>query len=195
MLRESALDRSACRNERGRDNGRTPQDVPSSEKEWFGRALEAGQSLLVGECRASRKPASAQAISSWRPSAGSAAARPNVIGWSASAAASAAAIFSKRAMASGTPRFDPPPFPASPRHSQRAPETRRQVPTRPLPRQSASVVRDRVATRREINVGSVVILIRASLIACVRRLVVIRPRLILITRRLVAITRPLITIT
>src|SRR5437762_719624 len=67
---------------------------------------KAGQPLLVGECRAWRKSASARAISSWRPSAGSAAARPNVTEWSASAAASAAAIFSKRALASGTPRFD-----------------------------------------------------------------------------------------
>src|SRR6266508_4979056 len=54
------------------------------------------------------------------------------------------------------------------------------VPTRPLPRQSASAVGDRVATRREIIVGSVLILIRASLIALTRRLIVIRPRLILI---------------
>src|SRR5206468_11167420 len=69
------------------------------------------------------------------------------------------------------------------------------VPTRPLPRQSASAVGDRVATRREIIVGSVLILIRASLIALTRSLVVIRPSLIPITRRLVAITRPLITIT
>src|SRR6266487_1899018 len=69
------------------------------------------------------------------------------------------------------------------------------VPTRPLPRQSASAVGDRVATRREIIVGSVLILIRASLIALTRRLIVVRPRLILIARRLVAITRPLLTIT
>src|SRR5947209_17757643 len=69
------------------------------------------------------------------------------------------------------------------------------VPTRPLPRQSASVVGDRVATGREIIVGSVLILIRASLIALTRSLVVIRPSLILITRRLVAITRPLVAIT
>src|SRR6266542_100395 len=68
------------------------------------------------------------------------------------------------------------------------------VPTRPLPRQSASVVDDRVATRREIIVGSVLILIRASLIALARRLIVIRPRLILITRGLVVITRPLVAI-
>src|SRR2546426_372480 len=81
------------------------QEVSSSEKQ--GADLpKAGQSLLVGECRASRKSASARAISSWRPSAGSASARPNVIEWSASAAASAAATFSKRALASGTPRFD-----------------------------------------------------------------------------------------
>jgi hypothetical protein len=68
------------------------------------------------------------------------------------------------------------------------------VPTRPLPRQSASVVCDRVATRREIIVGGVLILICASLITLTRRLIVIRPRLILITRRLVAITRPLVAI-
>src|SRR5205823_1528518 len=68
------------------------------------------------------------------------------------------------------------------------------VPTRPLPRQSASVVSDRVATGREIIVGGVLILIRASLITLTRSLVVIRPRLILITRRLVAITRPLLAI-
>src|SRR6266576_1220736 len=69
------------------------------------------------------------------------------------------------------------------------------VPTRPLPRQSASLVADRVATGREIIVGSVLILIRASLITLTRSLVMIRPSLILITRRLVAITRPLLTIT
>jgi hypothetical protein len=69
------------------------------------------------------------------------------------------------------------------------------VPTRPLPRQSASMVGDRVATGREIIVGSVLILIRASLITLTRSLVVIRPRLILITRRLVAITRPVVAIT
>jgi hypothetical protein len=57
------------------------------------------------------------------------------------------------------------------------------------------VVGDRVATGREIIVGSVLILIRASLIALARSLVVIRPRLILITRRLVAITCPLLPIT
>src|SRR5207302_8567327 len=68
------------------------------------------------------------------------------------------------------------------------------VPTRPLPRQSASVVGDRVAAGREIIVGSVLILIRASLIALTRSLVVIRPSLILITRRLVAITCPLVAI-
>src|SRR5207253_8681089 len=69
------------------------------------------------------------------------------------------------------------------------------VPTRPLPRQSASVVGDRVATGREIIVGSVLILIRASLIALTRSLVVIRPPLIQITRRLVAITLPLVALT
>jgi hypothetical protein len=69
------------------------------------------------------------------------------------------------------------------------------VPTRPLPRQSASVVGDRVTTGRELIVGSVLILIRASLIALARSLVVVRPGLILITRRLVAITCPLVRIT
>ena len=57
------------------------------------------------------------------------------------------------------------------------------------------MIGDRVATGREIIVGSVLILIRASLITLTRSLVVIRPSLILITRRLVAITRPLLTIT
>jgi hypothetical protein len=56
------------------------------------------------------------------------------------------------------------------------------------------VVGDRVATGRQIIVGSVLILIRASLIALTRSLVVIRPSLILITRRLVAITRTLLAI-
>src|SRR5207248_56466 len=68
------------------------------------------------------------------------------------------------------------------------------VPTRPLPRQSAPLVDERVAAGSEIIVGSVLILIRASLIALARSLVVIRPSLILITRRLVAITRPLVAI-
>jgi hypothetical protein len=56
------------------------------------------------------------------------------------------------------------------------------------------VVGDRVAAGREIIVGSVLILIRASLITLTRGLVVIRPSLILITRRLVAIPRPLVAI-
>jgi hypothetical protein len=56
------------------------------------------------------------------------------------------------------------------------------------------VVGDHVATGRQIIVGSVLILIRASLIALTRSLVVIRPSLILITRRLVALTRPLVAI-
>jgi hypothetical protein len=68
------------------------------------------------------------------------------------------------------------------------------VPTRALPRQSAPVVGDRVATGREIIVGSELILIRAALIALTRSLVVIRPRLILITRRLIAITRLVVAI-
>jgi hypothetical protein len=49
------------------------------------------------------------------------------------------------------------------------------------------VIGDRVAARREIVVSSVLILIRAPLIAITRRLVVIRPRLILVARRLVAL--------
>src|SRR5207249_10560896 len=69
------------------------------------------------------------------------------------------------------------------------------VATRPLPRQSAPVISDRVATGREVIVSSVLILIRTSLIARTPRLVVIRPRLILITPRLVAIRRRLILIT
>jgi hypothetical protein len=56
------------------------------------------------------------------------------------------------------------------------------------------VVGDRVATGREVIVGSVLILIRASLIALTRSLVMIRPRLILIARRLVAITCALVAI-
>jgi len=57
------------------------------------------------------------------------------------------------------------------------------------------VIGDRVATGREIIVSSVLILIRASLIALTPALVVIRPRLILITRRLVAIRPRLILVT
>jgi hypothetical protein len=51
-----------------------------------------------------------------------------------------------------------------------------------------------VAARREILVGSVLILVRASLIAFTGALVVIRPRLILITRGLVAIRPRLILV-
>src|SRR2546430_913046 len=69
------------------------------------------------------------------------------------------------------------------------------VAARPFPRQSASVVGDRVAAGREIIVGSVLILIRASLVALTRSLVVIRPRLILIAGRLVVITHHLVAIT
>ena len=54
------------------------------------------------------------------------------------------------------------------------------------------MIGDRVATGREIIVSSVLILIRASLIARTRGLVVIRPRLILITHRLVGIRPRLI---
>jgi len=47
------------------------------------------------------------------------------------------------------------------------------VATRPLPRQSAPLIRDRVATGREIIVSGVLIFIGASLIALTPRLVVI----------------------
>src|SRR5947209_18464348 len=53
---------------------------------------------------------------------------------------------------------------------------------------------DCAATRSEIIVRSVLILIRASLVALTRRLVMIRPRLILIARILVALTSRLVTI-
>src|SRR5205085_1605271 len=66
------------------------------------------------------------------------------------------------------------------------------VATRSLTRQSAPVIGTPVATGREIIVSSVLILIRASLIARTRGLVVIRPRLILITHRLVGIRPRLI---
>src|SRR5207247_663428 len=69
------------------------------------------------------------------------------------------------------------------------------VATRPLPCQSAPVIGDPVATGREIIVCSVLILIRASLIARTRGLVVVRPRLILITRRLVVVQARLILVT
>jgi hypothetical protein len=62
----------------------------------------------------------------------------------------------------------------------------------PLARPSAPVVRERVATGREIIVGSVLIFIRAPLIAVARRLVMVRPCLILIGRRLILIVRRLI---
>src|SRR5205814_8740389 len=57
----------------------------------------------------------------------------------------------------------------------------RTVATRPLPRQSAPLMGAFVAASREILVGSVLILIRTSLIAFTGGLVVVRPRLILIT--------------
>src|SRR5689334_5989550 len=57
------------------------------------------------------------------------------------------------------------------------------------------MVRARVATGREFIVGSVLILVRAPLIALARSLVVIRPRLVLIARRLIAITSSLVTLT
>jgi hypothetical protein len=64
----------------------------------------------------------------------------------------------------------------------------------PLARQSAAVMRESVSTSREIIVGSVLILIRASLIALTGALVVIRPRLVLITGGLVAIRPRLILV-
>ena len=68
------------------------------------------------------------------------------------------------------------------------------VTSRPLTRPSAPVIDEPVATGREIIVSSVLILIRASLIARTRRLVVVRPRLILITRRLVVVRPHLILV-
>jgi len=67
--------------------------------------------------------------------------------------------------------------------------------SRSLARQSASVIRHPVATGGEIIVGSVLILIRTSLIARARTLVVIRPCLILITCRLVVVRPCLIPVT
>lgn len=64
----------------------------------------------------------------------------------------------------------------------------------PLPRQSAPLMGGLVAAGREIIVGGVLILVRASLIAFAGALVVIRPRLILITRGLVAIRPRLILV-
>ncbi len=64
----------------------------------------------------------------------------------------------------------------------------------PLPRESAPLMRALVAAGREILVGSLLILIRTSLIAFTGALVVIRPRLILITRGLVAIGPRLILV-
>jgi hypothetical protein len=52
-----------------------------------------------------------------------------------------------------------------------------------------------VAAGRKIVVGSVLILVRASLIAFTGGLVVVRPRLILITRHLVVIRQRLILVT
>ena len=64
----------------------------------------------------------------------------------------------------------------------------------PLPRQSAPLMGASVATGREILVGRVLILVRASLITFTGALVVIRPRLVLITRRLVTIRPRLILV-
>jgi hypothetical protein len=52
-----------------------------------------------------------------------------------------------------------------------------------------------VAAGREVVIGSVLILVRASLIAFTGGLVVVRPRLILITHRLVVIRQRLILVT
>jgi len=52
-----------------------------------------------------------------------------------------------------------------------------------------------IAAGREIIVGSVLIVVRASLIAFTGGLVVIRPRLVLIARRLVVIRPRLIPVT
>jgi hypothetical protein len=64
----------------------------------------------------------------------------------------------------------------------------------PLARESAPAMDDPVAAGREIIVGGVLILVRASLIAFTGALVVIRPRLILIARGLIAIRRRLIMV-
>src|SRR5207247_101586 len=69
------------------------------------------------------------------------------------------------------------------------------VASRSLTRQSAPVIRNPVATGGEIIVSSVLILIRASLIARTRGLVVVRPRLILIACRLVVVRPRLIPVT
>ena len=61
------------------------------------------------------------------------------------------------------------------------------VVTRPLTRNGAPLIDGRVTTGRELIVGGVLIVVRASLVALAGGLVVIRPRLILITRRLIAI--------
>ena len=61
------------------------------------------------------------------------------------------------------------------------------VVSRSLARNGAPLIGGRVATGRELIVGGVLIVVRASLVALTGRLVVIRPRLILITRRLIAI--------
>ena len=70
----------------------------------------------------------------------------------------------------------------------------RSVATRPLPRQSAPLMGASVAAGREIVVGSILIVVRASLVAFTGALVVIGPRLILITRGLVAIRARLILV-
>jgi hypothetical protein len=69
------------------------------------------------------------------------------------------------------------------------------VVSRALARRGASIVCTRVAAGSEVVVGSMLILVRAPLIAVACRLVVIRPGLVLITPRLVAIRRGVILIT
>ena len=59
-------------------------------------------------------------------------------------------------------------------------------------RARAPLVVQLISTSGEILIGSMLILIRGSLIALTRRLILIRPSLILITRGLIAITRRLI---
>jgi hypothetical protein len=48
-------------------------------------------------------------------------------------------------------------------------------------------MRDRIAARREVVVGSFLILVRASLIAIAGGLIVIGPGLVLVVRRLIAL--------
>jgi hypothetical protein len=63
-----------------------------------------------------------------------------------------------------------------------------------FPGARAPVVVQLVSTSGEIIISSVLILIRGSLIAVTRRLILIRPPLILIARGLITVTRRLILI-